>query len=57
MHCLYIITILYSRPNSQIKIQNLLQILLTFTVEIYTGHMSNLMLFLNNSNAVALRAI
>ena len=34
-HCLYIITILYSGTNAQIKIQTLLQILLTFTVQIY----------------------
>ena len=34
-HCLYIITMLCCRPNAQIKIQNLLQILLTFTVQIY----------------------
>ena len=44
-HCLYIIAILCSRPNSQIKIQNLLQIFGTFTVQIYIRHMSNLMLF------------
>ena len=38
-------TIPCSRPNTQIKIQNLLQILLTFTVQIYILHMSNLTLF------------
>ena len=52
-HCPYIITILCSRPNAQIKIQNLLQILWTFTVQIYIRHMSNLMLFCT----AALRAI
>ena len=36
---------LCSRPNTQIIIQNLLQILLTFTVQISIRHMSNLMLF------------
>ena len=38
-HCVYIITVLCSRTNAQIKIQNLLQIFLTFTVQIYTLHM------------------
>ena len=37
--------LLCSRPNAQIKIQYLLQILLTFAVQIYKSHMSNLMLF------------
>ena len=37
-HCLYIIKILCSRPNAQIKIKNLLQILPTFTVQICTHH-------------------
>ena len=52
-HCFCIITILCSQTSAQIKIQNLLQILLTFTVQIYIRHMSNLMLF----RTVALRAI
>ena len=39
--CRYIITILCSQTNAQIKIQNVLQILLTFTVEIHIRHMSN----------------
>ena len=41
-HCLYIITILCSRPNAEIKIHNLLQILLTFTVQIYIRYIPNL---------------
>ena len=52
-HCLYIITILCSQPNAQIEIQNLFQILLTFAVQIYIRHMSNLKLV----RTVALRAI
>ena len=52
-HCLYIIITLGSLPNAQIKLQNLLQILLTFTVQIYIRHMSNLILF----RTVALRVI
>ena len=53
LHSLYIITVLCSRPNVQVKVQNVLQILLTFTVQIYIRHMSNLMLF----RTAALRAI
>ena len=45
-------TFLEESQNAQMKIQNLLQILLTCTVQIYICHMSNLMLFRN----VALRA-
>ena len=37
--------LLCNLPNAQIMIQNLIQILLTFTVQIYIRHMSNLMLF------------
>ena len=35
---------LCSQPNTQSTIQNLLQLLLAFTVQIYMLHMSNLML-------------
>ena len=52
-HCLFIITTLCSLPNAQIKIKNLLQILLTFTVQIYVSKMPDLMLF----RTVVLRAI
>ena len=53
-HYLYIITILCSRPDTQMKIQNLLQILLTFTVQIYIPYLFGLALSLRLAPSLGL---